>query len=188
MINAIILHGLADEEEYFSDKYPSGSNSHWLPWLQKQLLIKGIKADTPEVPRPFDFNYESWKREVERFDINENTILVGHSMGGGFWIRYLSEKQHLKIKRLILVAPWINPDKEYVNDFFDFEIDSLLTSRIDQIIIFNSDDDYAIIHDSVKIISEKLSTAKIKTFHSYGHFTFGRMKTSSFPELVEVLI
>lgn len=31
MKKAIIIHGACDKEEYFSDKYPSLSNSHWLP-------------------------------------------------------------------------------------------------------------------------------------------------------------
>lgn len=37
--SAIILHGMPSKEEYFSPAYASPSNSHWLPWLQKNLLI-----------------------------------------------------------------------------------------------------------------------------------------------------
>lgn len=188
MKNAIILHGLTGEREYFSDKYPCGSNSHWIPWAQKQLMINNIKADTPEIPRPFDFNYESWKREVERFDINENTILIGHSMGGGFWLRYLSENPQINISKLVLVAPWLDPEKKRSNNFFDFKIDPSISQRINKIIIFNSDDDNEDIHDSVKIIEETIKTAEIKQFHNYGHFTLKQMGTPEFPELINAIL
>ena len=42
----VILHGRAGADEYISDRYPSASNSHWIPWLQKQLLIKGHDVQT----------------------------------------------------------------------------------------------------------------------------------------------
>ncbi len=87
---------------------PSGSNAHWFPWLQKQLLINEIKTDTPEVFRSFDMDWDSWVKEVERFDITPQTTLVGHSMGGGFWIRYLSEHPEIFVDKVVLVAPWVN--------------------------------------------------------------------------------
>src|SRR5665648_760839 len=90
MRNAILLHGLPSENEYYNPDLPSASNSHWFPWLQKQLLMKEIKTDTPEVFRAFDMNWGSWAKEVEQFEITERTTLVGHSMGGGFWVRYLT--------------------------------------------------------------------------------------------------
>lgn len=90
MKNAILLHGACDKEEYFDDQYPSLSNSHWFPWLQKQLLINGVLAQTPEMPDAYAPNYDKWKSEFERMEINENTVLVGHSCGGGFLVRWLS--------------------------------------------------------------------------------------------------
>ena len=79
MLNAIILHGRPSKAEYYSDKYPSMSNSHWLPWLQKQLLNNDIFAETPEVPLSFEPLWERWVKEVEQFHITQETILVGHS-------------------------------------------------------------------------------------------------------------
>ena len=42
MKNAIILHGGPSKKEYYDLNMPSMSNSHWLPWLQAQLLKKDI--------------------------------------------------------------------------------------------------------------------------------------------------
>ncbi len=60
MNNDIIIHGSCDKEEYFSDKYPSLSNSHWIPWLQKQLLINNIFTQTPEMPASYNPDYKKW--------------------------------------------------------------------------------------------------------------------------------
>jgi hypothetical protein len=84
MKNAIILHGGPDKDEYYRANEPSESNKHWIPWLQAQLLKKEIAAATPEIPRSYDRNWLTWHKEVERFDITPETILVGHSTGAGF--------------------------------------------------------------------------------------------------------
>ena len=76
MKNAIIIHGRPTKEIYYSDEYPSSSNFAWIPWLQKQLIIHDIKADTPEMPLAFEPDYEIWKKEFERFEITEATIFI----------------------------------------------------------------------------------------------------------------
>lgn len=187
MKNAIILHGLPSKEEYYNEAYPSASNSHWLPWLQKQLMIKGVKADTPEVPRVYEMVYDAFVQEVERFDITPETLLVGHSLGAGFWVRYLSERPTLSVDKVVLVAPWLNLDHAYDSDFFDFEIDEKLADRMNQCTIFNADDDDAAMHESARYLKEKLPHVIVRDFHGYGHFTIGSMKTDAFPELLAVL-
>jgi len=42
MKNAIIIHGRPSKEVYYSSDYPSSSNFVWIPWLQKQLIIKSL--------------------------------------------------------------------------------------------------------------------------------------------------
>lgn len=111
MKNAIILHGKPDKEEYYSETAPSPSNAHWLPWLQKQLIIRDIKADTPEVPYPYELDYATWAREFERFDVTPETVLVGHSCGGGFIVRWLCEHADVHVGKVVLVAPWTDPTK-----------------------------------------------------------------------------
>lgn len=188
MRNAIILHGLPSKKEYYSDAYPSASNSHWIPWVQKHLLINDIKADTPEIPNVYNPEYEVFVKEVERFDITAETTLVGHSMGAGFWVRYLTEHPQISIDKLVLVAPWLNTDHEYDFDFFDFEIDQSISDRVNEFIIFASDNDGDGVKQSVKLLEQKLPAVNARVFHDYGHFTFGSMKTDAFPELLEVIL
>jgi predicted alpha/beta hydrolase family esterase len=185
---AIILHGLASKDQTYNGNFPSNSNCHWLPWLQKQCIVHDIKADTPEVPRTYEFNWQSWVREVERFEITPNTTLVGHSMGGGFWVRYLSEHPELNVDKVILVAPWLNLAHELRTDFFDFEVDPTIVGRTNKFVIFNSDDDDPSVQNSANFLKEKLPNIAFRTFHNYGHFCYGDMKTDAFPELLETVL
>lgn len=186
MKNAILVHGMPSKEEYFSDKYPSVSNSHWFPWLQKQLLIRNIITQTPEIPDSYKPEYRKWKKEFERFDVNEDTILVGHSCGGGFLLRWLTENE-IKVNKLILVAPWLDPKRKDTATFFDFTIDNKLKSRINNIHIFVSTDDESDMLTSFEIIKKALPGAIIHEFHDKGHFTYGEMKTEKFPELLKII-
>lgn len=189
MKNAIILHGGPSKKEYYDPKAPSMSNAHWLPWLQAQLLKHDIPAATPEVPRSFDRNWQVWLKEVERFDIGPETILVGHSTGAGFWIKYLSINKNLKVDKVILVAPWLDPDHDKTKDFFDdFEIDPDFPSRTKGVTIFNSDNDQESVQKTVKIVRTKVKDLAYREFHSYGHFCIGDLKTTEFPELLEALV
>jgi predicted alpha/beta hydrolase family esterase len=188
MRNAIILHGLPGKEEYYSDKYPSASNSHWLPWLQNQLLIHDIKADTPEMFKAYEPHYDEFVREVEKLGITPQTTLVGHSLGGGFWVQYLSEHPEVFVDKVVLVAPWINNEKNYDIDFFDFEIDPTIVERVNEFIVFTSDNDDDENKSSEKVILETLPNINHREFHGYGHFTLRGMGTTEFPELLEAIL
>lgn len=189
MKNAIILHGGPSKEEYYDPKIPSESNSHWLPWLQKQLIVRDILAATPEVPFAFDRNWAVWQREVERFDIGPETILVGHSTGGGFWIKYLSIHPELRVGKVVLVAPWLDPFQQHTKNFFDdFEIDPDFVGRTAGVTVFYSDDDQDDILKTVEIIREKVKNLKFKEFHDYRHFLYEDMHTTEFPELLAELV
>lgn len=187
MNSALLIHGACEKEEYFSDIYPSLSNSHWFPWLQKQLLIKGIFTQTPEMPDAYNPEYEKWKREFEKFDIDKNTILIGHSCGGGFLVRWLTENK-LKINKLILVAPWLDPQRLKTTSFFDFSIDPAILERVGGAHILVSDNDDEDIQMSVKEISDRLPAIKLHKFKNLGHFTYEEMKTHEFPKLLEIVI
>lgn len=182
--NAIILHGRPSKTQYYSDIHPSESNSHWLPWLQKQLIIKGILAQTPEIFKPYEPRYQNWAREIERYSPGPETILVGHSCGGGMITQWLSKNPEVKVGKVVLVAPWIDIEKD---DWpaFDFELDPNLVSRTASLTIFHSTDDVDEIQTSVKRLRETLVDATYREFEGKGHFTHHYMPDDIFPELLE---
>lgn len=150
----------------------SPSNASWFPWIQKQLLLNGVLAQTPEMPQPWDPNYEAWSNEFVRFDIKPDTILVGHSCGVGFLLRWLSEHNNINVGKVVLVAPWIDPDGTGgTGDFFKFKIDPMLSERTTSISIFSSDNDFPSAQTSTTIIRKTIHGLVCREFNGFGHFT-----------------
>lgn len=187
MKNAIILHGTCSEQEYLDSQSPPLSSNHWLPWLQKQLLISGIHARTPQMPEAYKPDYGMWKTEFEMNIDKDVKILVGHSCGGGFLTRWLSENTR-SFETVVLVAPWLDPDRVKTTDFFNFEIDTNLPSRIKNFSLFISKDDDKDILESVEMIKSKIPSIKLYEFEDKGHFIIEESKRNDFPELLEVII
>lgn len=188
MKQAIILHGKPSKQEYYDPSYPSASNSHWIPWLQKELLTHDIAAHTPEMPNAYSPNYSLWSDIFERYDITKDTVLVGHSCGAGFLIRWLSEHTDTSVDKVVLVAPWLDPDNKLDSGFFDFSIDRTVAERTKGITIFNSTDDGEDIQKSVAHIRQQIDTVQYKEFENYGHFCLADMKTTEFPELLDYIL
>jgi len=190
MKNAVIVHGKPSKKEYFGDKYPSSSNFGWLPWLQKKLVQSGIDTQTPEMLNAWRPEYKIWKNEFERYDITPETGLVGHSCGGGFLIRWLSESKNAQVGKVVLVAPWIDPDKQYTKStgFFEFDIDPNVAKRCKELIIFVSDDDSEDILKTVELVKKSSKDIKVRKFKGYGHFVPEHMNREDFPELLEELL
>ncbi|MBU1292203.1 alpha/beta hydrolase [Patescibacteria group bacterium] len=187
MKTAIILHGMPSKKEYYNPKSSAQSNKHWIPWIQRQLILNDILAQTPELPEPYEPVYEKWASVFNKFQVDENTILIGHSCGAGFLIRWLSENK-VKVGKVVLVAPYLDSDHDLKTGFFDFEINEDMISRTKGITIFVSTDDDKDILASTEELRSKLKNIQIKEFTNKGHFTFGGMKTEEFPELKEEVL
>ena len=185
MKNAIILHGVRDKDEPES----SMSGGHWIPWLKKNLESRGILTDTPELPNPVfgKCKYDEWLREFLKSKVNKDTILIGHSAGGGFLIKYLSLNPDVKCDRLVLVAPWLDTEHECGEFLSGFELDKKLPERVAQIDLFYSTDDDDFILKSVDKIRETYPKIKVHEFFDKGHFCKDDLKSLEFPELLEVI-
>jgi predicted alpha/beta hydrolase family esterase len=185
MKNAIILHGSPEKSDYYDAAKPAESNRAWLPWLQRQLQLKDIKADTPEVPYSYDPRLDLWTKEFERFEVGPETLLIGHSCGAGFLVRWLSEHKKVQVKKVILVAPLLDPDRNVTTDFFDFQIDPDLLTRADKFLLYHSSNDMPSVQKSVAQIREALPDIIYREFSNRGHFGDKDIKNDKFPELLE---
>lgn len=184
MKNAIILHGMPSKQEYLADPTCSKQeNQHWLQWIKKELSAKNISAEAPLMLIPYLPEYEAWKKVFETFPLTPETILIGHSCGGGFLVRYLSEND-VHVGKVVLVAPWLDPRHVLDTGFFDFEIDPTIVEKTRGITVFSSTDDMDDIHESVRIIVEKIKDVEVVNFDNMGHFCYDDMGTDAFPELL----
>lgn len=137
---AYLLHGICYEEEYWDSSVPSLSNFHWFPWLQQKFLHEGYLCQTLEMPSPYRPTYRDWAETFEQAQLNEQSIVVAHSAGCGFFLKWMSEHRDLKIHKLILVAPWKDPFVKYPN-FLEGDLDENLSERIQEIDLLYSEDE-----------------------------------------------
>lgn len=187
MKTAIILHGMPSKESYLA-RGGKVAHYHWRPWLKEQLEARGIEVATPEMPIPYEPDYQTWSAVFEQFPINEETILVGHSCGGGFLVRWLSEHK-IKVGKVVLVAPWVDPHGKFApNMFKDLQIDSRIPERTAGMTMFCSTDDEPEELESFAILKEKLPTMVVKQYTDKGHFTIDDMKTTEFPDLLQAIL
>lgn len=189
MKNALIFHGKPKKERYLDPNQPKPHEANWLPWLAAELNQRNIVATVPDLPEPYAPNYQAWWDRVKRYDINENTGLVGHSAGAGFIIRMLSENPNIRAERAVLVAPWHDRNHEYGKDFFDYEIDPNLVERVGRITIYNSTDDGLAVHKSVELLRGEIPNIRYREFENYGHFMIdNNMVSPEFPALLGEMI
>ena len=186
MANAIICHGVKSKESFFEMVVPLCA-SYWFPWLQQKLIVAGVPTQVPSFTNSWlpDRNYSADVDVLKRQVIDENTILIGHSCGGGLLVKYLSENPGVKIGHLILVAPWIDALHQFTQYFNNFEPDPRLQERVKTINLFYSSDDHYgdMIIKSCKKLQEVYPNMRVHKFDDKSHFT-GDMK--EFPELWEL--
>lgn len=191
MKHCILIHGKPSKKEYDDPCIPSPSNHHWFPWIQKQLLLNDVLAQTIEMPRPYAPDYTQWKNTLERFTMTSNDVLVGHSRGAGFLVRYISEV-HMPIDKLILVAPSFRPTGKEETDegaFYNFKPDLSLSNRVKSMhVVYSSDDPVHGIRETVDELKLWYPFLIIHQFHNKGHFTIDEMKTTEFPELLSIIL
>ena len=166
-------------------------DKHWMPWIKQNLIAKGVKTEIPLMPSPWQPIYENFKSEFEKLEVDENTILVGHSCGSAFLVRWLGETKK-KILKLILVAPWKIPERhgrkdEYRENFYVYSIDESIRERVKEIYLFTANDEDLGGKESLKIFHDAIG-GEIINLENHGHYTMNDMGTEEFPELLEKIL
>lgn len=136
------------------------------------------------MPEAWHPDYEKFKKEFEKYEVTNDTILIGHSCGCAFLVRWLGETKKV-VKKLILVAPWKIADgkDKYKKSFYGFPIDKTIKKRVGKIVMFTSDNDEQNAKKNLEIYRKNLG-GKIIELKGMGHFCFEDMGTEEFPELL----
>ncbi len=191
MKKAIFVHGFYAEKKFYDPDMPLINFKDFTPWLLKQLSVKDYLVYAPMLPWPYFPVYEDWKREFEKCEPDENTVLIGQSFGGGFLVRWLSETDK-NVGKVFLCAPAYYPwDHEGAGDrwdasFFDFELDRDMARKTAGLTIFESTNDDERIKKSYELLKD-LNNVKTITLENRGHFTVSTAGAinETFPELLQ---
>lgn len=186
--NGIIIHGCFPDAQRVMDPKFGLYEKYWASWIKKELDAQGIRTETPRMPFPEQPNYENFKREFEKYEVDEHTVLIGHSCGCGFLTRWLGETKQ-KVAKLIFVAPWniAKEDDEVRKTFYDYAIDERIKERVGEIVMFTSDNESRPGKKSLKMLHDVLG-GEIIDLSGRGHYLIDDMETAQFPELLEVIL
>ena len=81
---------------------------NWFPWLKKELEQKEKQVVVPQMPIGVgNQNFENWSNVLNELTINENTIIIAHSIAPIFVCKYLITNK-IKVKKLIFVCGFNN--------------------------------------------------------------------------------
>lgn len=181
MKNAIIIHGTEGCPE-----------ENWFPWLKKELEQQGYKVSAPQFPSPpvVPAKISEWFDVLKDYEINPNTVIIGHSLGGIFTLRIL-EKLTCPIKAALFVGTpvGINPIKYYDRDLtfsgFDFDWDKI-RENAGQFVAFHSDNDPYVALVNGEKLAEMLGIS-LHFVPNSGHFNT-KAGYTKFPELLEEIM
>lgn len=177
MKNAFIIHGATGNPQ-----------ENWIPWLKEELEHLGYKVHTPQFPTPDGQNYDNWISVIETYlkDFNEDTLLIGHSIGATFCLAIL-EKLDIRIAKTILVSGFVGK----LNISFD-EINETIAERMydwqkiknnsHRFAIYHGTDDPYVPDDKAVELATKLSTKVVMVFMG-GHLNLDA-GFNTFPTLI----
>ena len=87
--------------------YTGFPENHWFPWLKKQLEEKGFAVESLKMPNPKHPKKDEWVSKLKESvgSTDENTYLVGHSLGCIAIVRYLEQlPENAKVGGCVFVA------------------------------------------------------------------------------------
>lgn len=161
-----------------------GNGSHDLvEWLRKSLGEK-YEISYPKIEDPEAPTYKMWEAmlETEFSKLDEESILIGHSLGGSMLLKYLSENDSdIKIGGIFLVAtPWWG-EQGWDMDEFKLKKDfQKLLPAISSVHFFHCMNDPIVPIEHMKLYQGILPNAVVHELNCNSHaFTDG------LPELVE---
>ncbi len=195
MKQVIIIHGgttFSTYEKYLS--YLTSATLHlerlryqpkWKERLQQEL---GSSYDVllPSMPNKTNAVYDEWKKYFDGVVsvLSDDCVLVGHSLGAIFLVKYLSEnKMPIRIASTILIAaPFSDERTEDLTDFTITTITTLFTDQAGDVTFFVGTDDPVIDMIEYERYKTALPHARYRLLPAPDHFV-----REDLPELTEAI-
>ncbi len=164
----------------------------WLPWLKRELENVSFTVVVPTMPNPNSPQLKEWLDCLNKNigHSNENTYLVGHSLGANAILHYLSQTPDGKVAKVILVAGFSEPlliGKYELKNFFDQELNyENIKNSAGKVVLINSNNDPYVSLEQGTFLAQKTG-GRLKTLSGYKHFN-SEAGVNKLPEVLEEII
>jgi len=166
MKRVFIIHG-----------YGADSESNWFPWLKEQLEERGFVVQVPSLPNTDFPIIKEWVSALSKLigKPDEDTYLVGHSLGCQVIMRYL-ERANAKVGGILFVAcplttnrMLMQEEQEILGPWLTTPINfDKVKNSANKIISIFSDNDPLVPLDDGRTLKDKLNS-KIVILKHKGH-------------------
>jgi uncharacterized protein len=153
---AIIIHG-----------WEGSPDVHWFQDEKAALEAIGYSVVVPQMPNPAKPKLSEWLTELNKLEIDQGTIIIGHSLGVPIIFRYL-EQPEKHVDKVFSVAGFARhlelnyPNSEYPNSFVQNSFDwKKIKASVNRFYIINQDNDGLVPLEEGIYISSSLDTELI---------------------------
>lgn len=178
MKKALIFHGTG-----------GSAQGNWFPWLKAELEQRGYKVAVPQFPNAETPNFEKWLDKFTEYNdyVDENSIIIGHSLGGLFLLRVLERLEHPIRAAFFVSAPvGVKPIRFYDSDLafsgFDFNWNKIRSSARYFEVWHSDNDPYVSLANGEKL-AEELGV-KLNFIPNAGHLN-AESGYTTLPDLLE---
>ena len=194
MKRVIIVHqwGGSPESDFYS-------------WLRDELEQRGVEVVVPAMPNSEAPEIESWVETLSEVVgvLDEDTILVGHSVGCQTILRYLAgqvlvdmqSSKETSVGGIVLVAPWLELSPEVTSDPEQMKIagpwlenlpnPTLISGRAEKMSALFSDNDLYVPLENIELLNEYGFTSEV--FTNRYHFD-AESGITEVPEVLEKIL
>lgn len=155
----------------------------WKTDLDKRLGAE-FQVLAPRMPNKDSAHYEAWVIWFEKIFpfLDEEVILVGHSLGALFLVKYLATHNlPCRVRALVLTG---TPSSQTpgLGDFALGEDIGSIVDKVAEIHLFHSQDDPVVPYSALQDYASAWPRAHIHSFKDRGHFN-----QDEFPELLNLI-
>ena len=169
--------------------YLAAPHKHWFPWLVEQYGADVVQV--PALPHPKHPRFEDWFETLSSAigQVDDETILIGHSLGSITTLRVLEAlPRPWTLRGLVLVAGFAQPlpNLPQLDPFTAAPIDAAaIVEGARQRHVFGSDNDTTVAPPLTAALARSLE-APLTIIPGGGHFV-ERQGCRSIPELIPVI-
>lgn len=177
---AFIIHG-----------WGADSKANWFAWVREELEKAGFDAVALDMPNSENPKQEQWFQAMQDAigDVNENTYLIGHSLGTMAILRFLETlPEDQKVGGAILVSGFARSlNVPELESFHEAEVDfAKIKSVCKHFVVFHSDDDPLVpLEEGINLRNQVDGDIIIVSGQQHLNMGTGYF---SFPEVVEELV